>query len=233
MTTRASGPNIDFGGRLRRRKRRLARTVAIAAVVVVGAGGYYVLSRDGRLPSPFAREPERPKFAFKLSTVKGYALGEDEPSSRQTAREARQIRRTLSEFYIDAFLAPGSWEDGVPEDAWEIFASGARKQARRDASSFTLGNAARSVRSLSPTGSALQVRVLFDSSGRPHAATAVAALRADGTTKRGERFELSNRGGFVLRPVSGRWLIVGYPKVRTSLKPVRSGGRSPSPGGTP
>ena len=211
----------------------MVRTVAIAAVVVVGAGGYYVLSRDGRLPSPFSREPERPKFVFELSTVKGYSLGEKKPSSRQTERAAREIRRDLSEFYIDAFLAPASWEDGVPEDAWKIFAPAARKQAQRDASSFTLGSAGRSVRSLSATGSALQVRVLFDSSGRPQAATAVAVLDAGGTTKRGERFELSNRGGFVLRPVSGRWVIVGYPKVRTSLKPVGSATGSPSPGGTP
>ena len=232
MAHRASGPNIDFTGRRRRRRRRLTRTIAIATVVVVGGGGYYLLSREGGLPSPFSREPERPRFNFELSTVKGYQLGQEKPSERATERAARAIRKDLSEFYIDAFLAPSSWTEGVPEEAWEIFAPAARKHAERHASSFSLGNDGRSVSSLKATGSALSVRVLFDSSGRPQAATAVAALKADGRTKRGERFELSNRSGFVLQPFEGRWLIIGYPKVRTALKPVPSGG-SPSPGGSP
>ncbi|MDP8957123.1 MAG: hypothetical protein M3N24_09225, partial [Actinomycetota bacterium] len=229
MATPASGPNIDFTGRRRRRRRRLARTIAIAAVVVVGGGGYYLLSRGG-LPSPFSREPERPNFTFQLSTVKGYQLGEGEPSSRATARVARDVRRDLSDFYIDAFLAPSSWTDGVPDDAWRIFAPAARRDARRNAASFSLGRGGRAVRKLTATSSALQIRVLFDSSGRPQAATATAALKADGRTKTGQRFELRNRSAFVLRPVEGRWLIVGYPNVRTELEPVRSRGGSQSPG---
>lgn len=233
MAVRPSRASIDFTGRRRRRRRRLVRTVAIAAVVVVGGGGYYLLAREGRLPSPFSRQPERPKFSFDLASVKGYQLGENESSKRVTERAAREIRKGLSEFYIDAFLAPSSWTDGVPEDAWEIFATAARKQAKRDASSFSLGRAGRSVSALKATRSALSVRVLFDSSGRPHAATAVAALKAAGRTKAGQRFQLSNRSGFVLRPVEGRWVIVGYPKVETALKPLRSGGGSKSPGGTP
>ncbi|HEX2089617.1 MAG TPA: hypothetical protein VHI54_06800 [Actinomycetota bacterium] len=233
MAHRASGPNIDFTGRRRRRRRRLARTVAIATVIAVGAGGYYVLSRSGGLSSPFSREPERPKFTFDLSSVKGYQLGEGKPSARATERVAREVRRDLSEFYIDAFLAPSTWTDGVPEDAWEIFAPAARRQARRDAASFSLGRTGRSVKALRPTGSALQVRVLFDASGRPHAATAAAAFEAAGTINGGQNFELSNRSGFVLRPEDGRWQIVGYPKVRTALKPVRSRAGSPSPGGSP
>ncbi len=233
MAHRASGPHIDFTGRRRRRRRRLTRTIAVGALVVVAGGGYYLLSREGGLPSPFSREPERPKFAFELSSVKGYQLGQEKPSDRATERVARQIRVDLSEFYIDAFLAPASWPDGVPEEAWEIFAPAARKHAQRHASTFSLGNTGRSVSALRATGSALQVRVLFDSAGRPHAATAVAALTANGRTRGGQGFELSNRSGFVLRPVEGRWLIVGYPKVRTSLKPVQSDGGAQSPGGSP
>lgn len=233
MAHRASGPHIDFTGRRRRRRRRLTRTIAVGALVVVAGGGYYLLSREGGLPSPFSREPERPKFAFELSSVKGYQLGQEKPSDRATERVARQIRVDLSEFYIDAFLAPASWTDGVPEEAWEIFAPAARKHAQRHASTFSLGNTGRSVSALRATGSALQVRVLFDSAGRPHAATAVAALTANGRTRGGQGFELSNRSGFVLRPVEGRWLIVGYPKVRTSLKPVQSDGGAQSPGGSP
>ncbi len=233
MATRPSGPNIDFRGRRRRRQRRLVRTVAIASVVAIGAGGYYVLSRGGRLPSPFSREPERPNFLFNFSTVKGYQLGPKKPSSRAAERAARDIRRDLSEFYIDAFLAPQSWRDGVPEDAWKIFAPAARKHAQRHSSSFTLGNVGRSVQSLSVTRKVLTVRVLFDSSGRPNAATAVVAFKARGTIRGGRRFELSNRSGLVLRQVSDRWLIVGYPKVETSVEPVTARGGSPSPGGTP
>ncbi len=233
MAHRASGPNIDFTGRRRRRRRRLTRTIAIGALVVVGGGGYLLLARGGGLPSPFSRDPERPKFTFELSSVKGYQLGQEKPSERATGRAARQIREDLSEFYIDAFLAPSSWADGVPDEAWDIFAPAARRHAKRDASSFSLGNTGRSVSALTATGSALQVRVLFDSSGRPHAATAVAALRANGRTKAGQKFELSSRSGFVLRPVEGRWLIVGYPKVQTSLKPVKSNGGAQSPGSSP
>lgn len=233
MAARQTGPNIDFTGRRRRRRRRMVRTVAIATVVVVGAGGYYLLSRGGRLPSPFSREPERPTFTFQLSTVKGYKLADDNPSARATGREARRIQSDLSEFYIDAFLAPGSWDRGVPDDAWKFFDLAARRHAKRNSSSFTVGRIGRSVTSLSPTRSALQIRVLFDSAGRPEAATAVAAFKAEGRTNRGQRFELSNRGGFVLRVVEGDWRIVGYPKVRTAVTPLKSGGGSPAPEGTP
>ncbi len=233
MATRPSGPNIDFTGRRRRRRRRRAGTIAAVTVLLVGAGGYYLLSSRGELPSPFSREPERPTFGFELSSLKGYRLGEEKASTRATERAARAIRRDLSEFYIDAFLAPSSWSDGVPEEAWEIFAPAARKHAQRNASSFSLGDTGRSVSALTPAGSALSVRVLFDSSGRPHAATAVAALKAEGRTKAGQRFRLTSRSGFVLRPVDGRWLIVGYPKARTSLKPLGPQGASPGRGATP
>ena len=233
MATRASGPDIDFTGRRRRRRRRLARTAAISTVVLVGAGGYYLLSRGGGLPSPFSREPERPKFTFQVSTVKGYKLADDNPSAPATQREARRIQRDLSEFYIDAFLAPRSWDEGVPEDAWKVFDLAARRHAKRNSSPFTVGRIGRSVTSLSPTKSALQIRVLFGPTGRPEAATAVAAFKAEGRTNRRQRFELSNRAGFVLRVVEGDWRIVGYPKVRTAVSPLASGGGSPSPEETP
>lgn len=230
MATRRSGPNIDFTGRRRRRKRRLNRTLAVGAALVVGLGGFYLLSRGGGLPSPFSKKPERPKFEFRLTSVKGYQLGPRKPSKKATERAARDIRHDLSEFYIDAFLAPQTWEEGVPEETWEIFAPAARRQAQRQSSSLTLGRVARSVTALRTTGSTLAVRVLFDSGGRPQAATAVALFKGNGQLRGGRRFGVSNRGGYVLRPGKDGWLIVGYPRVRTAIQPARGsqgGGASP------
>ena len=220
MATRRSGPPIDFTGRRRRRRQRLLRTGGVALGVVVAAGAVYAVTHKGSLPGPFGGpgKPERPSFTFRFASVKGYKLGESSPSNGATEKAAKDVQHTLSEFYIDTILDPNSWADGVPKKTWNVFTPAARKEALRHASSFTLGNVARSLKSLSVSGSALSVRVLFGPTGKAAAATAVAALRARGKTTAGQRVEVTNRGGFFLKPSSGKWLIVGFPKVRTSVQ---------------
>ncbi|HEX8100031.1 MAG TPA: hypothetical protein VF660_07515, partial [Actinomycetota bacterium] len=177
MATRRSGPPIDFTGRRRRRRQRLLRTAGVAIGVVVAAGAVYAVTHKGRLPGPFGgKHAERPSFTFRFASVKGYKLGESSPSSGATEKAARDVQHALSEFYIDTFLDPNSWSDGVPEKTWDLFAPSARKQALRHTSSFTLGNVARSLQSLSVSGSTLSVRVLFGPTGKAEAVSAVAAL---------------------------------------------------------
>jgi hypothetical protein len=228
MASRASGPPIDFTGRRRRRRRRTFRTVALALVALGAVLAFYLVTHKGQLPGPLGSKPARPSFAFRFSSIKGYQLGEHRPSSATTKKAAEAIQDSLSEFYVDAFLDPETWTKGVPSDAWKVFAPAARKQALRHTSTFTLGTVGRSVASLSVTRSSLAVRVLFGPTGRAEAASAVVVFQARGKTKSGQALELRNRGGLVFRPSSGEWVIVGYPKIRTSIESV-SGRSSASP----
>lgn len=124
-------------------------------------------------------------------------------------------------------MEPKTWKQGVPAAAWNTFARPVQGRAKADAASLTLGEAGSSIDRLSLSNASLSVRVLLDPGGRPQAAVATVVFEASGTLTGGQPVLVSNRGSFLLQPAGNRWLVVGYPSVKTE---VETPSPSPSPG---
>ena len=149
---------------------------------------------------------------------------------------ADQIRTELSSFYDAAFMDPTSWGKALPGTAWAAFDPSIRAQAQRDVDSLTLGSSGATMKDLAATQSTLKVDVLYDPSGHANAVIAEVLFEATGTTKDGQAVLVSNQGSFLFSPVTGGWLITGYPGVHTDVtspSPSPSPSSSSSPSATP
>ena len=179
---------------------------------------------------------------FPLSNTAAVATGNRNAAAARDA--ATEIQATLSAFYDAAFMDPTTREQGLPAGAWNAFATSIRERARNDAASLTLGEPGSRVDTLSITNASLSVRVLLDPKGRPDSAIANVVFEASGTLMGGEPVQLSNGASFLLQPIDGRWLVVGYPQAKTELEapspspspsatPTSTGSASPSSGASP
>jgi hypothetical protein len=204
--------------------------IVIAVVVLLSAGTQSPLGARPPAGSPSAHPsptPTVPAFTFPLRVVAVPVTNRD--GQRASTEAASSVQVALSSFYAQGFLAPETWTKGVPQNAWDVFDGGVRARAKDDAPSLALGTQAGDLIRLEVTKAGLTVRVLLDASGRPVAADAQVRFQATGTIAGGELVEVTNAASFLLRPESGRWLIVGYPNATTNVSaPV-----SPSPSAAP
>ena len=104
-----------------------------------------------------------------------------------------------------------------------------RRRAQQDAASLTLGAQAPTLTHLEVTDSSLSIRFLVDPRGGLSIAAADVRFTATGALKDGQSLQVTNRASFLLRQVSGQWVIVGYPLASTEL---RSKAPTPSPSPT-
>jgi hypothetical protein len=203
------------------------------AIALVGCGG-------GGAPKPSqppstSSLPPREAFVFPLSHTASVATGKRNANAAKAA--AVDIQATLSSFYDAAFMDPNAWKQGLSADAWNAFARSVRERAKKDATSLTLGEAGSGLTALSITNASLSVRLLLDPKGRPEAAVATVVFETSGSLTGGEPVMVSNQASFLMQPIDGRWLVVGYPKANTEVEapsPTPSpGAASPSSGATP
>src|SRR4029077_18130705 len=85
-----------------------------------------------------------------------------------------------------------------------------------DAPAFTLSGVS-SVNLVKVTSSSLHVEVLYDPQGRAAAATAIVDFRVAATQPGGRTIDVASSANLLLRKVSGKWLIVGYPSAKTQV----------------
>jgi hypothetical protein len=216
-------------------RRRRWPWVVLASVVALGlAAGVVVLTHrpthTGAHPRTSPGSSPQPPFAFASATVK--AVSVTGGGRRQAAAGvAGSVRTTLSGFYQAAFVDPEAWTGAVPSEAWNAFAPATRRQAQGDAASLTLGTVDGKIASLRVTASSLTVTVLFDENGRPQSAFADVNFEANAALEAGESLQVTNKARFYLQPISGSWLVTGYPSAHTDLiapAPAASGSPSPS-----
>jgi hypothetical protein len=102
----------------------------------------------------------------------------------------------------------------------------ASEVAGRDLADLTLGPASSQVEFVDPGRSRLAVQFLVGQEGNPFAAVAIATFRATGDLTGGGTLKIAHRGRYIMRPVDGSWMIVGY-TVDGELEPLR---RAQGPG---
>jgi LCP family protein required for cell wall assembly len=185
----------------------LVPALLVAACTTDGAGEPSPSARaTSRAPSPSAS----PAYELVVDLRDVGADGVDGAPRRARLRgPARAVRDTMTRLYSTAFVDPDAWRGGTFPGLYPLFAGPARRQARRDLSSLTLGSVARQLDAVEPRRARLGVRFLADARDRPVAA--VATMRFEGVGHAGDdERAISHEGEYTLRPVSGSWRIVGY-----------------------
>jgi hypothetical protein len=217
--------------------------VGIGAAVVLGAvlvvillGGSSTTTTAGPSATSSPGTVSRVPFRFPVGTVTSTSLS-GRSATKVADSAADGVEATLSAFYDQAFVDPAEWKAGPPSSAWSAFSNAAVAQAKKDASSLTLGPVD-GLQDLNVGHSLLGVRVLLDPSLHATAAVGTVSFDATGTLKDGATVTVHNMATFLLRPNGNRWLIVGYPAVSTKVNAVAApqpgpSGAGPSAGPSP
>lgn len=179
-------------------------------------------------PLPTFAPPPSEAFSFENPTVEVTRLFR-RPGDRDAAEAAvGHVTSVLARLYDVAFLNEKAWIHGPPDEIWEAFLPTLRKRARSDAEPFSLGTEGASLEKLEVSKATLTARVLLDAAGHPQAILAEVVFEAHGDLLDGGGLDLENRATYLLRPSGGSWLITGYPRLETTLKPVPSASFLPS-----
>ena len=162
-------------------------------------------------PGPPPPNPEVAGIAgplgIRIAKVTGVAL-KGRPPRGPLIPPAEDITRTISLMYTAGFVDPLQWRKGF-DGVLDAFAPDSRRRAREDLNQLSLGGAARSLATVTPTESRIVVRFLPDERRRPVAALVDMLFEAIGT---GQGFDvpIRHQGEYLMRRFDERWLIVGY-----------------------
>lgn len=206
---------------------RLAVVAGVLAVVAaLGVGGWFLFLRDDALLGG----REAPAFSFQLGKVSSVSLERKAPKG-PLQEAAEQLRSTLDAMYAAGFVDPDKWEGGTFPEVLDAFAMDASEVAGRDLADLTLGPASSQVEFVDPGRSRLAVEFLIGQEGQPYAAVAAAVFRATGELANGGTLGITHEGRYIMRPIDGRWMIVGY-TVDGQLQPRKPTPASSGAGGS-
>jgi hypothetical protein len=167
-------------------------------------------------------------FEFRLTSVTATSYT-GQGASKSARRAGELVRLLLSRFYDAGFVNPAEWTQGPPGDMWAVLARNVAVRGRTKAGALTLGKV-KGLSTLEIDRTRLFVKVLVDPSHRAVAAIATVSFDATGHMDNGDLLAVSNDARFFLRPIDGRWTIVGYPDARTALKERPAPSPTPLPG---
>jgi hypothetical protein len=162
-------------------------------------------------------------FAFASPKVETFRVTQ-RTAVPDLSGETQRIGDALSRLYDQGVVNEADWRTGPPAAIWEAFAPAIRSRAQADRSAFTIGSSGSSLRSLTISSSSLTIRYLIDDRGKVTSAQAAASIRGTGELANSGAVNLLVTGRFLFEPMSGTWLITGYPVAAVTLE---------SPGATP
>ncbi len=188
-----------------RHERALPRFVTVILALGLAAGA--CTGDGGEAATP--EEPPLPEFQFEISQVRTVPM-DAKPGKAEVNEAAADVEALLDELYTLGFIDPARWENGRFSGLTTLFSGPAARQARRDREDLTLGTAAQQIERVEPSAGTLELSLLMDPKARPVAAIAETRFEAVGRTMQGQDLTILHEGRFILRPVEGAWLIVGY-----------------------
>lgn len=184
----------------------MAAAVGVAAWLFLFRGGSGLTGDD------------LPAFSFDLRRVRSVAT--DANATKASLRQAAgDVRATLDAMYLAGFVDPDRWEAGTFPEVLEAFSSETAAGAEEDLAQLTVGPSYAELVSVTPRRSRLDVEFLLGDDELPFAAVATTSFSAQATLGEGGKLEVTHEGRYVMRPIDGRWVIVGY-QVNGALRPA-------------
>ena len=170
------------------------------------------LRPDDDAPGPSVSAPNTPEFRFTKVTrdlLRTSAGRIKRPQRREIVRAATAAREVVADLYIEGFLDPANWEQGLYVEAFRGFAGGARERATERTALLTAGpRAGDRYERILPVSGNLATRILLDRLGHPTLLVSVARFSAAGLGPQPITFR--STGQFFFESVGGSWKIVSF-----------------------
>jgi len=149
-------------------------------------------------------------------------------SQEAADRAGRQVVDVLENLYSAGFLDANALTSGDYSAAFDVFADGARPEARKHEAVLTAGTGADVFKHIEPTRGTVHMKVLLGASGQPVSVVGVVEFEAEAFgANGGVRFV--SQGQYFLEPLDGSWRIVSFDVKRRDVE-LKS--ESPTPSGS-
>jgi hypothetical protein len=150
------------------------------------------------------------------------------PKESQEAadRAGHQVVDVLENLYSSGFLDAEALSSGDYSATFDVFADGARPQARKHEAVLTAGAGADVFERIEPTEGTVRLKVLLGASGQPVSVVGVVVFEAEAFGDKGA-VRFVSEGQYFLEPVDGAWRIVSF-DVRRRDAELKSGSTTPS-----
>lgn len=134
------------------------------------------------------------------------------PQARRAVRLAtRKVRQVLEALHRDAFLDPRNWRQARYEEVLNHFVGRARRAARKDLATLTLGRGADELlETVGRPKGIMRSRVLVGAGGRALTAAVTTRFSAKAQRTAGGLRVVSGRAHWFLRPSPRGWLVFAY-----------------------
>jgi hypothetical protein len=208
-------------GTLMRAPRRRHLLVGLGVVVLAAAGAALVLRGDGGVrevrsggsPSGDVDVAGSATPSFSFRTTRRAIVPTSGPIGRRERQAGKRASATaaalLTDLYTEAFLDPANWREASYDEAFAMFADGARRQARAREAVLTAGaDAASRFDEILPRGGTLTTRVLLDRGGKPALIVGGVRFAAQGLGE--DAGTMRSEGEFLFRRRDGEWKIVSF-----------------------
>jgi hypothetical protein len=195
--------------------------VGILVIAVIGAGGYLLISSNSDSPDADghtggSKGEETPSVAaatidLRLKGVTSSTIGTPDGTDAAQQKAARGVRAALAQFYEQAFLVKGNWDEANYTPAFASFVPESRQAATQDENLLTLGkDAPTTFSSVGYDNGDVSVQVLVDEQSQPKSAIAAVHFNATAQEQNGGTMAVRSVGHYFLRPEGDRWEIYGY-----------------------
>lgn len=197
-------------------------------VLVRGGPGIFIPGGDGSPTDTVSISP----LGWQVSAPFPVPTNPDaktQESQQAADRAGRQVVDVLEDLYTSGFLDADALISGDYAAAFEVFAGGARSEARRREAVLTAGPGADVFDRIEPTEGRVQMKVLLGSNGQPVSVVGVVAFEAEAFgDEGGVRFV--SQGQYFLEPVDGAWRIISFDVRRrdVELREPTTGSATPS-----
>jgi hypothetical protein len=155
------------------------------------------------------------------------------PKESQDAadRAGHQVVDVLESLYTSGFLDAEALTSGDYTATFDVFADGARPEARKHEAVLTAGTGADVFERIEPTEGTVHMKVLLGASGQPVSVVGVVEFEAEAFGgESGVRFV--SEGQYFLEPVDGGWRIVSFDVRRRDVE-LKAETATPSGSATP
>lgn len=165
-------------------------------------------------PPPASQEAPNLRFRVEARAIERSAPGNLGKRERTRARRAMDtVQGLVRDLYIAAYLDPASWRPGSYAEVFDLFAGGARAEARTRARALTAGeDAGERFTAIEPAGATLRLRVLMDRTGAASLVAGSVRFRARALGDAPALFR--SEGTYLFRPTREGWRIVSFQVVR-------------------
>jgi hypothetical protein len=229
-------PSREAGTREARVKPLYVALVVIGMIVLVVGGVLLFTGKDANTNAGGGDNasivPTAGAFSFHIDAPQVLLTSPNTKPGRAAKAAkpaAQQVEKLIHDFYQQAYLAPGEWENGAYAQTFTAFSAGAKAEAMKQLDAMTAGTqAADTIDTIKANEASLKEKVLMDQKGTPYSVVAVVTFTASADMKDGSSGAITSQGQYIFEKTGSGWQVTSFSVTRNDKAGTSSASSTPT-----